>query len=319
MHLSVRLSFKFATHKSSVNNVSLNKMQLFIPNFLLPVLFFSFLAPSRSYLATHHPQTIHPALKEPEFLSFACKYHPPARCPPKDTVNYIRQTLQMEDFLKHHGKKASFEASTHLVRSGDILSRPLHRLMPWLKLIVSLREPISRAASMLIHLKDLNGEGCLGTNPLGWCLMYESQINGSLSGARTTNYSFPMRSWLQEWPKEQIHVVQYEELTEEQNEAAELRRVKNFLGINPDKPSYIGLGLVNSRKFTIRPEGWPMRREEYEGLIELVRPDVDALLDVLDQYGQLRDRAAWFKRWQDVWESNLGSCDENGNCNILLS
>lgn len=94
------------------------------------------------------------------------------------------------------------------MRTGDVLAPRMLKLMPWLKVIVLLREPISRAASMLIHIKDVSKEGCLVHRSLGECLLEESQIQGAPSGARATNYSFPMQQWLEMWPSDQLHIIQ---------------------------------------------------------------------------------------------------------------
>ena len=119
----------------------------------------------------------------------------------------------------------------------------------------------------------------------------------------------------------QLHIIQYEELTDGSNEVQELRRVKEFLGIDPSKPQEKTLGLRNSRRFSIRPEGWPMLRWEYEKLVSMVRPDVENLLDLLEEYGLLRDRDAWLSRWEEVWNENLENCEpgSKGKCSILLS
>ena len=65
---------------------------------------------------------------------------------------------------------------------------------------------------------------------------------------------------------------QYEHLTAEENQAAELWRVKTFLGLDPRKGGD-ALGLYNHRKDKIQVEGWPMQREDYEALVDMVRPD----------------------------------------------
>jgi hypothetical protein len=94
------------------------------------------------------------------------------------------------------------------VRNGDRLAVQMRHFMPWLRLVFSLRDPISRAASMLIHKKDKHGDGCLATRPLPECLLTDSQISGNGAGASSTNYSYPVAVWVREWPREQLHVIQ---------------------------------------------------------------------------------------------------------------
>ncbi len=87
------------------------------------------------------------------------------------------------------------------MRNGDRLVAQLRAHMPWLRVVFSLREPISRAASMLVHQLDkrlvANGKagGCLADRQLGDCLLHESQISGNRAGASSTNYSYPVAVW----------------------------------------------------------------------------------------------------------------------------
>lgn len=264
--------------------------------------------------------------KEPEYLTYTCDFNPPQKCPKNDSALwYLDEVLNRQEYLKSKGKRQVFEASTHIVRRGKTLAPALKESMPWLKIIMSLREPISRAASMTIHSYDKKGIGCLASNntTLAKCLLYRSQISVTrpyIQGGPST-YTAAIKDWLELWPREQLHIIQYEELTEPESEIAELRRVKNFLGVDPAQPSEKTLALHNARRFSIRPEGWPMLRWEYEKLVAMVKPDVEDLLDILEEYGLLRDRKAWLARWEDVWKDNLESCEpgSKGKCSILLS
>lgn len=153
--------------------------------------------------------------KEPEFFGFNNCFYNLTKCsngPAKAgrTVRYINETMRLPEFVAAGGKKGVFESSTHYVRNGDRLVAPLLPYMPWLKIIVSLREPISRAISMLVHLQD-KGEGCLMKRDLGTCLLEDSQINGDGAGARATNYSFTMSHWVEGWPSDKMHVIQVRE------------------------------------------------------------------------------------------------------------
>lgn len=42
------------------------------------------------------------------------------------------------------------------------------QVFPWLRIIISLREPISRALSMRAHMADKHNEGCLAQGWVGW-------------------------------------------------------------------------------------------------------------------------------------------------------
>lgn len=75
-----------------------------------------------------------------------------------------------------------------------------------------------------------------------------------------------------------MFLVQFEALTDEDLEDTILTRFKKFLNLNPEWPKK-GLQMRNSRKQKIRPEGWPMKRHEYEQLVEMVKPDAKEYVD----------------------------------------
>jgi hypothetical protein len=114
-------------------------------------------------------------------------------------------------------------------------------------------------------------------------------------------------------------VPQYEELTSEEGEREELRRVKTFLEVDPDLPKGQELGVANARRFKIKPEGWPIRREQYEALVALVRPDAEATAALLEKGWQVGSARAFLERWERVWDDNLATCDAKGDCKIQLS
>lgn len=116
----------------------------------------------------------------------------------------------------------------------------------------------------------------------------------------------------------QIYVIQYEELTGA-DEKEQLNNLKEFIGLHPDLPFNSSLGLVNARKHKIQPDGWYIKKDEYQKLIDVVKPDVLELLDDLERHGHLQDKAAWLQRWEDVWNSNLKSCNDVGSCTMVLS
>lgn len=115
--------------------------------------------------------------------------------------------------------------------------------------------------------------------------------------------------------------LQYENLTSDaENEAGELKRLKNFIGIDPNKPGgkWSTLGLYNSRKAIINPGGWPMKQELYKKLIDIVRPDSQAVANMLDRYG-LGNGKQILASWERIWVENLKSCNAEGDCLIQLS
>jgi hypothetical protein len=272
-----------------------------------------------------HPQISRPWDKEPEFFSEACNYDVPNGCTANDTLDYITRVLRSPRYTGFDGAVAQYEASTHYSRNGHRLANGISQVFPWVKIIASLREPISRASSMLVHLVDKNvsGGGCLALNKmdLGFCLLNDSHISGADYGG-PTEYYMPLKAWVDAFPKEQIFLVQYENLTHLETEKGELVRMKKFLGIDPKLPEegtkFATLGMNNARKGRINPDGWPMKRKVYEQIISVVRPDCEAVAKMVTKKG-FGDGDAWLANWEKVWEDNLKSCNPDGDCIIQLS
>lgn len=270
-----------------------------------------------------HDNVLRPTVKEPEFFTDDCNDAPPHGCPANATERYLRETLPMAEFLASKGKSMPVEASTHIVRSNESVIRGLRESVPWVKLVISMREPISRAASMLIHMHERRKKGCFHyRGDLGYCLSKRSQVMHPEAGP--DGYAAPMRAWLQEWPADQIHVVQFEELVDSDTEEDVLTPFVEFVGIKPRENNR--LTVVNARlgtKQTIfevdRSAGFKMKRRAYAKLVKKVRADMEELLAVLEEHGKVRDAQAWRERWEAVWQDNLASCDSNNECTILLS
>ena len=270
-----------------------------------------------------HPEISRPWDKEPEFFSNTCNYDVPAGCRDNDTYDYIHRVLRVSRYTGYDGQKAQYEASTHYSRMGHKIAAGIYEMLPWVKIVASLRDPISRAASMLVHLldKNVNEGGCLAAfdKDLGYCLLTDSHINSS-DVELPSEYYYPLKAWVDAFPRDQIILLQYEMLTALEGEKAELVRLKNFLGIDPTLPGepHVTLGMNNARKGRINPDGWPMKRDVYQQLVDMVRPDCEAVARLVTKKG-FGDGAVWMENWEQVWRDNLKSCDANGDCTIQLS
>ena len=125
---------------------------------------------------------------------------------------------------------------------------------------MQFREPISRAASMLIHNKDVNNVGCLTRSPLPRCLLHHSQLTEMEKNKyEPLTYTEAIQPWIENFPKDQIHVIQYETLIDPEKEASELLRVKKFLGVGPAAAGGVASRCQTPGGFSISPEGWKVR------------------------------------------------------------
>ena len=160
------------------------------------------------YYLGHHRQINQPVNKEPEFFTNGCMNNIRKGCSEQGTINYIRNTLQLSNYVRHNGTIATYEASTHYSRKGSRIAADLYDTFPWVKIVMSLREPISRAASMLVHKNYSSGEGCLskpGQN-MSSCLVNYSQISGDTSGGPAEYYSV-LKTWIDAFPRDQLFII----------------------------------------------------------------------------------------------------------------
>lgn len=156
---------------------------------------------------------------------------------------------------------------------GEDLAENLYDLMPWLKIVTTMREPISRSISKYVMFREKFGKGCFVDNPIVYCLKRDKER--FYGNPKKSYYSRPLTAWLDHFPKEQIKLIQYEDLIGDAMKT-ELHSVKEFLGLDPDKlGDTLDPSNQNCRHCRISPEGWSMKERDYRLLIDRVKPDVD--------------------------------------------
>lgn len=263
-----------------------------------------------------HPQARLSQQKEPEFFSDTCGYNP-TNCTREAQADYIHRVLRLPEVLEGSMKYASAEASTHYGRNGQLLAKPFREMFPWLKIIASMREPISRAISMLAHNMDLNSKGCLLRREVYKCL--KRQLPGF-------NYTEPFQTWLDAYPRDQLYLVQYENMTSEAHSLEVVQDIKRFLRLDPNEPADAPtLARNNSREDHLRmkgelaegekPDGWPIKRRQYQDLLDIVRPDAQSIAALVDKHG-FGDGERWLQNWEDAWQATLDGCNAEGECII---
>ncbi|KAL4437388.1 hypothetical protein ABPG75_004527 [Micractinium tetrahymenae] len=257
-----------------------------------------------------HPTIMAPRVKEPNFFTTRCEDDALA-CSLQEQEKYITGTMHLDIALQARLFMAAFEGSVHYSQAGDWLAPQLRELMPWLKLVLSLREPISQAISMLQHNLDHDRRpSCYDpTGSVYRCLLRKLEDEEE-------TYAPRLKAWADAFPADQLVVLQYENLTDPARMRAALRDVKRFIGIDAKLP-HDDLGLHNSRK---SERGWPMGRSEYERLVELARRDAQRVVDIVRQHG-FADPAAWLKNWERAWQQNLEGCQAgpDGQCSVQLT
>ena len=261
-----------------------------------------------------HPEYMPSVLKEAHYFTSCAKSWSEPNCKANSTQDYIDNYLRIADAADNGLMAATVDASVDYAWKGEELARDIHKVFPWLKIVVMMREPISRVISYTrmwtqrgvrtsTH-KD-NRIACDDGEDLFDCLYPHLTPT-----AYTGHYAAPLEGWLKVWPADQIHVIQFEEFVSETD--AVMRRLKKFLGLDPTLPENQQLYNVNTRKDS---GGSPMKRREYRTLIEMARPDSERVADLLQKHG-LAEKDAWMRRWEQVWDGNLKACGPDRICMI---
>ncbi|KAH7618138.1 hypothetical protein NADE_000337 [Nannochloris sp. 'desiccata'] len=261
-------------------------------------------------LAEHlssHPQVINSDERASEFFTTKCHDSPSTGCSRADEAHYIQRTLQRNAVAAAEGRIMSFESSIQYAAAGDLLASQLSETLPWLKIVTTFREPISRAFSFLAHRAYRENTGCLAMKTVD---VYPCLIHELLESTEGGSYSQSMAHWMRAFPKEQLYVVQYEGLSGVDGQAG-LQGVKAFLGVDPALP------FENLPVDTINTDGWPIRKEQYQDLVATVRADAESLAQLIESNG-LGSSKEWMARWEATWQNTLDSCDADGQCNIQL-
>jgi len=202
-----------------------------------------------------HPDIVPASIKEPLFFSNGQVNYDHARCG-KD-----QQTLEtyLTKYYSHSKEQMTNRAKSAGEWSATYFHCPccpsaIHALMPKLKMIVSLRQPIQRAVSRFVeqHTEfhavagtDTNFDNYVNTHlpQLQSCLQ---QANGDQAKTACLGkdnvlglsvYDAPLRNWLAVYPKQQMLVTYLDQLGT--NPQAEMRKIETHLGLKAWK--YTGL------------------------------------------------------------------------------
>ena len=68
---------------------------------------------------------------------------------------------------------------------------------------------------------------------------------------------------------------QYENLTAPDSQAGVLADLQRFLGLDPAKAPSALLPEANAAPRALKRSGWPMKRQQYQALVDAVRPDAE--------------------------------------------
>lgn len=252
-----------------------------------------------------HPEIAKPFVKEPHFFTSCQRGGPACRVPGGNNEKaYLRDTFQLPMVVGSGLQLATMDASVDYAQYAEEMPKLLRKLFPWLKLVFVMRERIGRAMSWKTMMGQKFSKGC-PEDRLYHCLKNTMQKG---------NYTTAMSLWLDQFPSEQVHVIQFEELNIDPETT--IYRLKKFLGLETNETA-AEFRNVNQRKSS---SGWPLSREEYIDLMHESRQDAEKLAAILED-NMLYSGKEWMLRWDEVWERNLASCGarKSSVCSISSS
>ncbi|KAI3428273.1 hypothetical protein D9Q98_006652 [Chlorella vulgaris] len=274
-----------------------------------------------------HPQVQHPKEKESHLLTGQCT-SPGLECSAEAQQHYVVDILNLAEAAQAKMTKAAFEGSTHYVMEADWFAEQLLATMPWLKVVVSLRDPISQAIAMHLHNVG-HGRPSNCTVEANETSIYHC-IRRSLKDK--SRYAPKIQKWMEHFPRDQLHILQasssraYENLTKQEAMAAQLQGLKGFLNMDQMLPSS-ELPLTNYKHQRGNDDTlgryWTLKRWEIEHLVEIARNSTQDLVQLLGQYNYAGEQAQaeWMQNWEDVWQDNLSRCEEGRSapCKVVVS
>lgn len=247
-----------------------------------------------------------------------------ANCSLEVQREYLVEILNLAEVAQAQMTKAAFDGSTHYVMEGEWLAQQVAQELPWVKMVVSLREPISQSLAMHLHnLSHNRTASCWDENERR---VYACLVD-ALEEEKRARYGPKLAQWMAAYPRERLHILQYEALVSKQLMGGVLGGLKGFLEVDPHLPSDT-LPLTNWKHMRGNPDAvgryWNMTRTEYEHVVELARRNTYEVIKLLGQHGHAdRDgKVGWMRNWDRVWQSNLkDNCEEGpqGNCKIVVS
>lgn len=187
----------------------------------------------------NHPEICMCSEKEPNYFS-----HEEIEKQKLYYTKYNVKTVQEYQALFHKktGTEITGEASVSYLYYPEVASR-IHRFNPLSKIIICLREPVSRAFSH--YCMDYS----LGLVKYRFEEIWNRGVDDSITGIyyqqyfSLSEYVKQVRVYLNVFPKEQVLILYHEEMS--QNQPSFISKVHSFLGITHPNRQLAAIGREN--------------------------------------------------------------------------
>jgi hypothetical protein len=211
-------------------------------------------------------------------LHYYLVQHPGVTAPLRKEVHYFDSNFERGEgwYRAHFGPtdvlSLNLDSSPYYLFHPAVPQR-LHALLPQVKLIVLLRDPVRRAYSHYWHERDkdrekLSFEDAVAAEPGRIDAAHEALAQGSIAhSAEHQHFSYLARGryaeqlerWFATFPREQFLILRFEELAREP--LAVLNRTLGFLGLPP--ATTVSLEARHKRSYPPMAESTAARLREY--------------------------------------------------------
>jgi hypothetical protein len=121
-----------------------------------------------------HPEYLPSPVKESHYFTTCQHFWNHPNCMAHNTSHYIHEFLRLEDAVASKLERVSVDASVDYAWKGGAIAPELYQLFPWIKLVVIMREPLSRLISYvrMYTQREHEVKGCLEGRSMFDCLQY---------------------------------------------------------------------------------------------------------------------------------------------------
>ena len=234
----------------------------------------------------------------------ACQSEDPALrqgCNAASEADYVQNFLNAKKAADRGLELVTLDASSDYISAGGPLARKLYRYFPWAKVVMILRDPLTR---VLAKITKRNPDGSIT-----YLCPEKRQLLGCIQDhldAGDGKYADAIEGWLTTFPNHQIHVIQYEELLQAPEKV--LFDLKYFLGMS------VGELTGKFNMHGVPTTTATFRKGQYMRLIRSIESELDATLSLLQSHSVGVHKRSWLARWEAGWQSVLSSCSEQDEC-----
>lgn len=256
------------------------------------------------------------------------KHHPQIKAPRKEVHYFDVHTnyrmgvgWYLDQMVPTNKSEVTFEKSPSYFRSSLVPNR-MYSLLPTVKLLLSVREPVKRAISDFDF--TMEAEWKSGFNKSShtkfeeFAIMPDGSINGEFPPVQRSVYHANLNTWLKFYSLEQFYIFDGDAMVRE-NPAFELQKIEEFIGLQPHFSPEMFFFSKRKKLWCLRETGClffggkphpPVKQNFIDKLHEFYKPHNQDLYKLIG-----KDFGWWSQCWNYVsvstWYFALGEFSQS--------